>query len=224
MSIISFLSRFGSLVVFALMLSTTQVNADVVVSAVSTSNNTLGVNKSPDQMIDQSGLLTPFTSGLTDLATYLGSNPLHASTNPGNLFASVANSGSIDFDLGSAFNIGTFILWGDDQLAAPQPNGSPKDFSLVGSLLPDFSVSTVLGSFTGAAANGSPILAQTFNFSGANVRYIRWNIQNVHGGTNVNVSEIAFGTAMQPVSEPSQIGVLMLGFISFVFARRRRLV
>jgi hypothetical protein len=156
---------------------TTQVFASSILSPTSVINNTLGVwgGYSVETMIDQSGLITGFDSGVTDFDSYISSNPLHLSPSNSNTWASAYNAtaGIVDFDLGSVFSVSDFAMWGDNGVGT---TSAPKNFNLFSSVTPDFSSAVSLGSFIGAPSSNGDIPVQVFSFALTDARYIRFEI------------------------------------------------
>ncbi len=222
--------KFLPLSVLLLSMSAGQAFAGVVLSPNAVINNSLGefnAGLGVNNLLDQSGLSAPYVSGVTDFTAYTGAGPTHAgNADPGGIpFASPSGvtSGIIDFDLGAVFNLSHFILWGDDTLGSG--DGTPRNFSLAGALVSDFSSSTSLGGFTSAATTGAPIPGQVFSFAPTMARFVRFQISNVHGSPpNVNIGEVAFGdtTVATTVPEPGTLTVLGLGLAGLGVIRRRK--
>lgn len=205
------------------LIFTANTLASVIVSPINIINNSLGEfpGYSDDRMIDQSGLSTGFTSGVTDFDTYISTNPTHLSTNSSRSYASPISvtSGVIDFDLGSIFTVNDFVMWGDNSLTST--SRGPKDFALYASMSSDFSGAINLGSFTSATPPiPTNIPAEVFSFAATSARYIRLEIINSHGdGNNINIGEIAVSAIPIPAAA-WLFGSGLLGLIGI--ARRKK--
>ncbi len=197
-------------------------HAEVIVSPTSFFNNTMGNfgTGTMDLAIDQSGLSSGFTSGVTDLATYLGTNPTHLSEeNPLNFWVSDSGAvgGSVDFDLGSIQTINQFVLWQANEYPDEQING----FTIFTSDVPDFSSATNVGSFVATfTAENSPAPAEVFDLTSSSGRYVRLNITSNYGspGNYVDAGELAFGV----VPEHAACLTAVAGLLSMLGLRRRR--
>ena len=182
-------------------------HAETIVSPTSYSNNTMGVwsGHTMDLAIDQSGLSSGFTSGVTDLATYLETNPTHLSENdPPNFWVSALSGvgGSVDFDLGSTQTITKFVLWQANEYPDEQIDG----FTIFTSNVSDFSSLTNVGSFNATfTAENQPPPAEVFNLTSSSGRYVRLQITSNYGspGNYVDAGEFAFGVAVPEVTPDS---------------------
>lgn len=72
--------RTRILAVLAIALCATSTRASVVLSPIAVLQNTAGFccdANDNGNMIDRSGLINPFVSGVTDFDSYIGQNPMH---------------------------------------------------------------------------------------------------------------------------------------------------
>lgn len=177
--------------------------------------------------IDQSGLVNSYTSGVTDLDTYMAGTADHASSAGGFigwLSGAGITSGHIDFDLGADYSISAMAYWA----YAVNLNTSIKDFSLSAGLLADFSDAVSLGSFTASQPTSYTTFpnfaGEVFNFSATNARYVRMNVANIYGGTITTLGEVAFagGAMPPPVPEPSTALMLGIGAAGLLASRRKK--
>ena len=95
-------------------------NADLVYSPTAVIGNTMGSFSAaglvPENLINQTGLDSGFTSGVTDFDTYINTGPLHDTFVSGKYWASdfAALPGDMDFDLGESLAISRMVLWNRD--------------------------------------------------------------------------------------------------------------
>lgn len=142
----------------ALVLLTQPALAGTILSPIAVINNTIGNYKGiagfPEDtdetpMFNQSGLSLGFTSGVTDFAAYIGSNPTHIGGTPeiGNGWISPAYcpcTGTLDFDLGANYSIKQMALWN----MAANSGANVAEINLYSSKTADFAAPTAIGSFT----------------------------------------------------------------------------
>ena len=143
-------------------------------------------------LINQSGLSIPYTSGMTDFDAYLAGNPNHSSS-LGNAWVSSfgTTTGQIDFDLGSVLVVDRIAVWN----FSAGSTFSTKNINVFASQQSDFSGAVNLGTFK---LNLPPPLvsqAQVISFSSTNARFIRFQILGNYGAsTSTALGEVAFST------------------------------
>lgn len=181
-------------------------HANVILSPTAVIANSMGTGGgSTDNLVNQTGLSSGFTSGMTDFGSYIASNPVHAALSSVNAWGSPTSvtSGSLDFDLGSIYSVGALALWSD------QFNSGIMDFTLFADNDASFTTATDLGSFTASLTN--PITVQTFA-APAVARYIRLQIDSVHASAiNATIGEVAFDVT--PVPLPAAIWLFGSGMV-----------
>ena len=218
------------LAISLLTMVTLNAAATTIVSPTAFFNNTLGVwtgnggANTPDLAIDQSGLSSFFTSGVTDFDAYIGTNPTHTATypDPTNFWISAAEApgNSIDFDLGSVATITRFALWQQNRF----PDQQPIVFSISTSSVADFSTITNLGDFAVAATSvpfPDPVAAQVFTLGSSSGRYVRLTVESINASTFSDIGELAFGVDSAPVPEPSMFILFGTSVIGLAALRRR---
>ena len=90
------------------------IQAGVILQATdATTDMGFGNFGSLNNIRNQSGLSTGYTSGVTDFDTYIAGNPTHNGGGTSTIWDSnnYTTTGHIDFDLGGSFSIESFALW-----------------------------------------------------------------------------------------------------------------
>lgn len=163
---------------------------------------------------NQNGLLSGYTSGVTNFNTYIASNPMHGTTfSTGEWFS---NSGStaaqVTYDLGSILGIDRLALWNEESSGIGILNlfGSTDGitFASLGTYNPVPSTSI---------ANYG---AQVFSFGATNARFVRFGMSRcpaqggVQGFPGCAIGEVAFRSADVggAVPEPSVWAFMLVGF------------
>ncbi len=201
------------------MMGTAQAGTIVVPESVSTD---ITEQFPVTSIIDQSGLSVGYTEG-DDFDLYFSGNPTHSS-GIGTDFTSVfgETTGAITFDFGTAKLLESIAFW---NFAFPLIIGSAvTSFSLEASLTSDFSTSINLGTFSPTVPSGNPTTADVFSEGVVNAQFIRLNILNNNGGTNVGIGEVLF-EEFQPIEstpEPTSIlGLLLMGGAGLLAKRQK---
>lgn len=177
---------------------------------------------SPSHLLDQSGLSTTYTSGVTDFAAYLAGGPTHLGSSTSSAAGWFAPGPAwVVVDFGSSIVLGDMILWNDNdyQGVASFSVELADNVNMIGA--------TNLGMFNASYGpsgydNGTP--AQAFDLLDAVGRYARVNFLSAHQGPNINVGEIAFGSTATSVPEPGTLALFGFGLAGIGFMRRRRAV
>lgn len=143
-------------------------------------------------LINQSGLSIPYTSGVTDFDTYLAGNPNHTSL-PGNDWVSLGTPiGKIDFDLGSVLVVDRIAVWN----FSGGSTFSTENITIFASQQSDFSGAVNLGTFLLNLPPSNSSQAQVINFGSTNAQFIRFQILGNYGAsTSTALGEVAFSTS-----------------------------
>ena len=175
--------------------------AGVIIQPVAASTDMGTSVGSPDNVINQSGLLVGYTSGVTDFDDYYFSTPGHNSDDNNAIWASGSPflPGNFDFDLGGMVLIESMIIWNCDN------QRGVYGFNLLADDNPAFSSPTVLGSFlVDNDGPGDRMAPHPLPFAPTLASHVRMEIISNNGPDplNVQMGEVAF----EQVPEPSVAG------------------
>ena len=189
--------------------------ADVILSAVGGTINTGGPGFTPLEVsFDQSGLVIPYVSGVTNFDHYLLSGPTHITSfffewfsNEGSMTASVT------YDLGQLHTINRVALWNEEDsgiglLSLFGSSDGSSFFPLVQDVEPRDN------------PQGEPYGPEVFGFSAAVLRYVRFDLLECPFPA-CSIGEVAFAESAA-VTEPAVIALLGLGLTAVAVMRRRR--
>lgn len=213
-------------VAFALLMTAlSPVQAQTIIGATSAVVNKSGPGDPSGSIIstyNQSGLSTPYVSGVTNFDAYLAGGPFH--TTLYSRFEWFGNSGTTDalvtYDLGQLFNIDRLALWNEE-------------FAGIGLLNVLGSTDGVTFSTIGAGFKptnnvylGNPYFADVFALTPTSLRYVRLDASGCpqpDGGpyTACSIGEVAFRTAAPAVPEPATWAMMIAG-MGLVGATMRR--
>ena len=155
--------------------------------------------------INQSGLSTPYVSGVTDFDAYLATNPMHTPTASGFEWFSASNVTTpiVTYDLGSSFNIDRIALWNEEFSGFGQAVISVSTDGIAFSLLTTINPTD--------SPQGLSYPAQVFSFADTLARYFMLQLsgcpQEPSAGHNgCGIGEIAFSNAaINPVPLPAAL-------------------
>ncbi|MEW6373666.1 MAG: hypothetical protein AB1584_22355 [Pseudomonadota bacterium] len=173
-----------------------------------------------ENMINKSGLLTPFIDGVTDFTDYVYTAPLHEGWDDYSWLSAYIYSGELIFDMGREYRIWNFMMWnGGTGISA-----SPAAFTVTTSRTLDFSEATVVGTFTGHQRD---YVGTEYWITPSIGRYVKLSIDGNFGNPCcVAIGEVAFDAELlHPIPEPGSvtlagIGLTALGAVAL--ARRLR--
>lgn len=164
---------------------------------------------------NRNGLLTPFTSGVTDFDTYVGSNPLHSFVFSGNeWFSEQDPSASVSYDMGSSVSMSALALWNEEAAGIPSLALFTSD---------DGTSWTAWAS--GITPTDHPIEADygvdVIALSTRTARYVRLDMTEcpLSGAGGCGIGEVAFDVVTD-TPEPASIALLAAGLLGLA-ARRR---
>lgn len=187
--------------------------AQTIVSATSAVINAGGPGfGSINDTFNQNGLLTNYTSGVTNFNSYIAGNPQHNLVFSGNEWFSNSGTSSaqVTYDLGAVMGIDALALWNEDIAGIGLLN-------LFGSA--DGVTFGALGSFTPTNnTDNANYGADVFTFAATSLRYVRFDMsrcpQAPGSFDSCAIGEVAFRTAQVGggVPEPATWAMMLLGF------------
>jgi len=179
-----------------------------ILSPVGVLTNTLGNAGVGDDlhMIDQSGLSSGFTSGITDFNSYLAGNPTHTTIYFGyEWFPSFSFDGSqlpgvFVFDLGSVYSIDAMAIWNEE-------SGGVKDIMLSIPSGPVLGLYTVASDAAYLSVGSYP--AQVLTFGPIATQFIELTMYDYYGTyyPSPSIGELAF--RLTAIPEPSTYAAVL---------------
>jgi hypothetical protein len=168
--------------------------------------------------IDQSGLFTPYVSGVTDFDVYIASDPRHDYPAAENAWAAEAADIPIDldYDLGATYSIDSLALW------TSWGGYSTGEFEVFVASDASFAGAVSLGTYN-ANDTDPPLAAQVIDLPVTDGRFLRLRILSTtaQGAEYVNHSETAVEVvSATPVPEPFVLSLLGIGLAARALQRR----
>lgn len=176
-------------------------HAVTVIQPASVSTNMGTTAGNINNTISQATLSTGYTSGVTDLTTYLAGNPTDTDAAASTwLSANGTTTGNVDFVLSGPIAIESFVLWNFTSVAPV----AIQNFTLIGGTDAGFTTPTTLLTITTAARVGvSPNIGATrYDFTSGTYSHVRLMITANYGSTFTGFAEAAFGMTAAPPPPP----------------------
>lgn len=208
-----------SLTLFA---ATQAASAQAIISPVNAAVTGGGSLGSLAPTYNQSGLYTGFTSGVTDFATYMATNPGHSPFFSGEWASPSGNHDSdVVFDLGSVMGIDKLAFWNEEA-------GGVGTLNVFGSVDNVSFFALALNLTPTNASQGADYYANVYAFAPTAARYV---LLDMHGCPNPNgnwngctLGEVAFETAVieSTTPEPASMVLMFTGLAGIGAVVRRR--
>jgi hypothetical protein len=195
--------------------------ATLVQSAVSVTTTFVG-SEPEIQAIDQSGLSTTYTSGVTDFETYVAGAPTHTNTGATGTTDFIKSSAggdagvaseTITFNLGGFFFVDAIAFW---SFGSPHIPPAITEVDIEASVDASFTTPISLGTFNPSVIPGASQPIQVYDsFSTTVAQYIRFtNIDNNGISSSVAFGEVAFGATAVPEARAwLMLGVVAVGAV-----------
>ncbi len=178
----------------------------------------------PTVLINHGGLVTPFTSGVTNFDTYIAGNPQHTIFSAGaEWFSDYHTTGAtLTLDLGSTYTLDRLAVWNDEYWGVGAIAVSTS-----------FDGVTYTPNVSGLAPTDHPLNSPTtygadvFALTTTSAHFVKLELSgcpqpdgNPDGGCGLG--EIAFSAATPTATpEPAAFAILGIGFVALGALRRR---
>jgi hypothetical protein len=211
------MKQFLRLAVFSTVAITGLASAATMQSAVSASSNTEWSSAYDiNNTINQSGLSSSYTNGITDFDSFVSSATHTTVASNNEWFAqSGVYSDSLIYDLGGSFNVSKIAIWNEESWGT-------DTVDIFASNDASFGVSTFLGSFN---LTDNPLnisyLADVLDIQDTFAQYFKFNVV---GSTpdSVALGEVAFGVSnISAVPVPTAALLFAPALIGFIGLRRK---
>ena len=194
------------------------VNAGVILQADSVWTDGTPYSAPIENIINQSGLASSYTSGVDDFATFVNNNTAnYASGVSLNLGDNSAQLDNFYFNLGAVYTIDALAIWNQ------YGSASLKTFDIYASSDANFVSTTLLGSYS---ITDGPFNVQgnIFSFAATTAQYFMIDVTANYGFSQATrINEVAFSSVQtQAVSEPISFALFGLGLLGIVFSRKDR--
>lgn len=142
-------------------------------------------------VVNQSGLSIPYTSGVTEFASYLAMDPTHDGGPEGFVWLFEGSVANFDMDFGADVTVDAIAIWNKDDIFGV------ADFNLIAADNPDFNnavnlLTDILSQFP---SNPVPTPHEQFSFTSTTARYFRIEILTNHGAFFTGLGELAFSSS-----------------------------
>ncbi len=207
------------------LLTIVPMSAGVIIDPVGVTSNVAdsGLSYAIINTINQSGLSTGYTSGVTNFDTYLATNPSHTYLAAGfEWFAALGiDSATLIYDLGALYNVDRLAIWNEESSGI----ASMTVLACADSACVSTSSMGSTSSLTNWSSSATSYTADVVSLTTRNTRYIELLVTGPQSGSTYNavsMGEIAFDAVTTAVPEPGSLGLISAGMGGLLFLLRRR--
>ncbi|MEQ1748326.1 MAG: cadherin domain-containing protein, partial [Prosthecobacter sp.] len=151
--------------------------------------------------VNQAGLLTGYTSGVTSFNPYIAGNPLHDNIGVASHWLVYVGSGTIDFDLGSVQPLKKVVVWNWN---ASHGGVGMTNMQVFASSDAAFTSPVLLDSFPVAIPGNNQAQVKTLSAT-TTTRYVRLVVTS--GANRIGFGELAFGAVATPTVTSSTTAI-----------------